>query len=240
MTRKPAATSLDQMVLDLRPYFRSVVVAFAKDDDKDDGDDKNDGEKDEGGEGGSATGADDKSKESGGTGTKDDDVKDPDKKRLSEEAARHRVAAKSEKERADAAEAKLRELEDKDKSELEKVTRDRDELQGKVEKQSATIADQALRLAFFESGASALFKNPVTARKLLDLSALKADEDGQYDAKEVKALADALLKAEPYLAADGSGSEGSTESGGSPNNGRKTKDADREALKKKFPALANR
>jgi hypothetical protein len=224
------------MVLDLRPFLRNIVVNFDGDDDEDE-DDKDgtgDGE-DEGGEGASGAGTeDDKS------GDKSS-IKDPEKKRLSDEAAAHRVRAKAEKERADKAEAELRKLTDKDKSELEKAQRDLKETGEKLAAAEVKITDQALRLAFFESGASGLFKNPVTARRLMDFSTLKLNDAGEYEAKEVKAIAEALLKAEPYLAADGSdGSDSKNDKGGDPQNGRKTKNTDNAALVKKFPALASR
>ena len=233
MIRQASGNSLETMVRDLRPFLRNLVINFDADDDKDDKDDDTDGD-DGSGDGASGTGTDDDK-----SGDKSI-VKDPEKKKLSDEAAAHRVKAKAEKERADLAEAELKKLTDKDKSELEKAQRDLKETSEKLATATATIADQSLRLAFFESGASGLFKNPTSARKLLDFSSLKANDEGEYDPKEVKALADTLLKAEPYLAADGSEGSSSTTSGGAPSNGRKTKDKDDAALKKRFPALASR
>lgn len=234
MSRQASGNTLDNLVKDLRPFFRNIVINF-------------DGEG-EGEEGGEGSGEGEEGGESGegasgtGTGSGEGSIKDLEKKRLSDEAAAHRIKAKAEKERADAAEARLREFEDKDKSDLEKATRDLTEKDQALQTAQATISAMAVDLAFYESGAHGLFKNPTTARKLIDLSSLKPGDDGKLDSKEVKALAEALLKAEPYLAADGSGSEGgSGPSSGTPANGRKTgKGANDEQLRKKFPALAAR
>lgn len=181
-----------------------------------------------GGTGGDGTGADDKG-----------DVKDPEKKRLSDEAAANRVKAKNLQKELDAARAKIKEAEDKDKSELEKAQSDLKEAQAKADKLASNNAIISKRLAFYDSGAAALFKNPKTALKLLDVSDLEPDDDGEYDNDEVKKRAEALLKAEPYLAAsEGDGKDDDTPASGDPNNkkkGDKAKNA--EALAKKFPAL---
>jgi hypothetical protein len=211
--------------------------------------DEEDDDKDKGASGsGDGNGSEGSEGESGASGSDsgDDDatIKDPDKKRLADEAAKHRLTAKEQKSRADAAEKLLRELEDKDKSELEKAQRDLAEVQATVEKLQATVSTQAVKLAFFESGAASLFKNPAKALRLLDLDDLKPNEEGEMDAKEVKARADALLKSDGYLAADGSNDGGDDKPGGSPNNGRKNRGKDAEATRQKlaakFPALASR
>lgn len=192
-----------------------------------------DGKNDDDGTGGTGDG-ETGSEETGG------EIKDPDKKRLSDEAAAHRNRAKAEKERADKLAAELKALTDKDKSELEKAQRDLAELKPKLDAALATIKDQAVQLAFFESGAAAQFKNATLARKNLDLDGIEIDDDGNVDAKAIKAKADALLKEHPYLAADGehSGGAGGDTASGRPNNGKKSKDqVDYEALAKKFPAL---
>ena len=226
---------------ELARLLSNVCIEWDADEDDDDKDKgasgSGDGADDEGGEG-----------ESGASGTDsgggDSTVKDPDKKKLADEAAKHRTTAKAERDRANAAEKKLRELEDKDKSELEKATRDLAEAQATNEKLQVTVTRQAVKLAFFESGAAAQFKNPAKALRLLDLDDLKPNEDGEMDVKEVKARAEALLKTDGYLAADGSNDGGDGTPGGSPNNGRRGKKADeaatRQKLAAKFPALASR
>lgn len=241
MTRNASGTSFT-IKTELARLLEGVRIEWdadgEEDDDKDDkgASGSGDGNGSEDGEGEQGSGA------SGSGGNTD--IKDPDKKRLADEAAKHRTTAKAERDRANAAEKRLRELEDKDKSDLEKAQRDLTEAQAQVDKLTATVSAQAVRLAFFESGAGALFKNPAKALKLLDLDDLKPNEDGEIDAKEVKARADALLKTDGYLAADGSNDGGDDKPGGSPNNGRKNRGKDSEAsrqkLVSKFPALASR
>lgn len=178
--------------------------------------------------------------ETGGDDNAGGEVKDPEKKRLSDEAAAHRNRAKAEKERADKLAEELKALTDKDKSELEKAQRDLAELKPELDKAKATIKMQAVRLAFFESGAAAQFKNSTLVLKNLDLDGIEPDDEGQVDTKAIKAKADAFLKEHPYLAADGehSGGAGGDNPSGRPNNGKKGKDqVDYEALAKKFPAL---
>lgn len=208
--------------------------------DDDDKDDKGDGSGSDDGNGGSGASGSGASGQDGSTDT--DDVKDPEKKRLSDEAANRRIQLKAEKERADKAELELRKLTDKDKSELEKAQRDLVEITKKAERLESVTMAQAVKLSFFESGAHALFRKPETALKLLDLSDLKPDDDGNVDNAEVKKRAEALLKTDAYLAADETSSgddDGDKRASGQPNNGTKKngKEADKEALMKKFPAL---
>lgn len=222
---------------ELSALLADIVVEFdgGEDEEEENNDGSGGSDGGEGGEGGE--GGDGAS----GTGS-NDDIKDPDKKRLSDEAAAQRVRAKKAEEALQEAQKRLKEIDDADKSELEKAQSELAEAQQALAANETIIRDQAVRLAFFESGAAALFKNSVTARKLLDLSDLEV-KDGEVDAKVIKERAEALLKAEPYLAADGSGTDGSSgkSSGGEPNNGRRKKDdASAEKLKGKYPALASR
>ena len=227
---------------DLRSAFLPILnVSGMPDGDEDDDDDDGSGGDDDGGSG------DDGDDGSSGDGdTNKGDIKDPDKKKLSDEAAKHRNAAKAEKQRADAAEKRLRELEDKDKSELEKAQRDAKEATARAEKAEAALAKQAHRIAFYEGGAAALFKNPATALRLLadDLKDIEPDDDGVVDPKAVKEAADALLKAEPYLGKgddDGGSNKGDGQPSGRQTNGKsKTGDLEKEKLASKFPALRAR
>lgn len=215
-----------------------------------DGDDG--GEPNDGADGSADDGDGDDSDGSGGDSTDKPDakaVKDPEKKRLSEEAARHRVAAKTANDELRKAQAKLKEIEDKDKSDLEKAQSDLKEASSRAEKLEAVAKTQAVKLAFFESGAAALFRSPTAALKLLrdDLNDLELEDDGTVDAKAIKDLATKLLKDEPYLGSKESDSEedddndsGSAPSG-RPMNGKRSKDElDRQALAKKFPALTRK
>lgn len=247
MVRKPATVqdlvALSPAVMDLRRAFDSAFP-FAADTSGEGG--SGDSGSGNGGDSGDGTGESGDGTDGTGAGTDDGkDVKDPEKKKLSDEAAQHRNRAKAaEKERDDAL-AKLRELEDKDKSESEKNARDAAEEKAKREKAEAKLKEQAVKLAFYDSGAAALFHDASDALRLLDLSDVKPDEDGEVDLKVIKAKADTLLKEKPYLAKQ-EGDDAENFSGGivtgSPsgkaNNGKKSKDqVDYEALAKKFPAL---
>lgn len=196
-----------------------------------------------GDEGTGSSGAGD---EGAGEGTNTDDVKNPKLKALSDEAAQHRVKAKELQEALDRANTRLKEIDDKDKSELEKAQSDAAELKSKLETAQETVKEQAVKLAFFESGAAAQFRSPARALVLLrdDLKDITPDEDGKVDAKAIKEKADALLKSDPYLKAEGGeeeeeGGDGSSETpSGRQTNGRRSKsELDQEALKSKFPAL---
>jgi len=220
---------------DLRFAFASAVPWAGRPDGDDDGSGTGTGEGTDSDNDDDASGAEGEgSEETGG------EIKDPDKKRLSDEAAAHRNRAKAEKERADKLAAELKTLQDKDKSELEKAQRDLAELKPKLDAANATIKAQAVRLAFFESGAAKQFKSTTLVLKNLDLDGIEVDDEGNVDTKIIKAKADAFLKEHPYLAADEehSGGAGGETASGRPNNGKKSKDqVDYEALAKKFPAL---
>jgi hypothetical protein len=207
------------------------------------------------GEGTSGSGEGEGSGSSGdaGAGTGDDKekegVKDPDKKRLSDEAAQHRNRAKAAEKERDEALTKLRELEDKDKTESEKNKRDAEEAKAKAAKAEAKLKEQAVKLAFFDCGAAALFHDAGDALSLLEkmegFKDIKPDDEGVVEGKAIRTLADDLLKQKPYLAKREGDDQGSSSGGlggdtasGRPNNSKKSKDqVDYEALAKKFPAL---
>lgn len=222
---------------DLRSAWDIVLAFGGMPNDEGEGGEEGEGE---GGDEGSDSGGDD---DKGSEGKDESKVKDPDKKRLSDEAARHRTTAKAEKTRADAAEAKLRELEDKDKGELEKAQRDLKELAPKVEKLEGTVKAQAVELAFFKSGTAAQFRDPEVALRLLrdDLKEVEVDAEGEVDADAIKKAAKALLDQKTYLKASESDDDDNDEDlpSGRRTNGKAKKkgEADRAALTKKFPAL---
>jgi len=173
-----------------------------------------------------------------------DEIRNPWKKKLSDEAAKYRVEANEARVAKDAAEKRIREYEDKNRTDQEKAERDRDEFKGQAEKLSVIIADQAVKLAFFESGSASLFRNPATALKILDLSGIDPDKNGIVDADAVKQRSEALLKSDPYLAIDNeSGEEGSSSSKNEPSgrqmNGNRNnqRELDEQAILAKFPTL---
>lgn len=244
MSRKASGISatvqdiIDQLLppkFDLRSAF-DAALAPAGMPEGDGGDDDGDG-------GDDGSGGDDKDDDgTGGAGDGKDTIKDPEKKRLSDEAAAHRVKAKEAQKELEKAQAKLKELEDKDKSELDKTKSDLEAANAKIAKLEAAQKTAAVKLAFFDSGAAALFKNPSTALKLLDLDGIEPDEDGEVDSKEIKKRADALVKEEKYLAKgsdDDKDDDGDKPPSGGTNNGKRGNkdDLNKDALAKKFPAL---
>lgn len=226
----------------LSNLLRDIVVDFDGDEEEeeeeDGGDSSGDSTDDKGGQSGEGTGG------AGGS----DPVKDPDKKRLSDEAAKYRNERNAAKKELEDAQKRLREIDDASKSELEKAQRDLTEATEKLDRIESTSTVQARKLAFYESGASGLFKNPRHALQLLDLSDLNLNDEGEFDTEEVKKKADQLLKESPYLGVDsesddtGDTGSGGNPTGGAPRNGRRKKEeeARQAALRKKFPALGQR
>ena len=198
-----------------------------------------------GGDSGTGAGSGDDQSGDAGAGSDDNggtDVKDPEKKRLSDEAAEWRRKLREQETSNQQLAERLRAFEDKDKSELEKAVRDANEFKAKAEKAEAMLGELTIKMAFYDTGAAALFKNAATGLRLIDLDGITVGEDGSVDGKAIKAKAEALLKEQPYLAADGDGSgsagAGSGEASGRANNGKKdSSKVDYEALAKKFPAL---
>jgi hypothetical protein len=250
MSRKASSQSIEgfppfEQMFDLRSAFDDAISrAFNSDTGSagtssgDGGSSGDTGTGDSGSSGSGQSGSSGTSTDSGSTG---DDVKDPEKKKLHEEAAQWRIKHKDAEAQLTELQKQLRSFEDKDKTELDKAVRDRDEFKAALEKANDIIKQQAIKLAFFESGASAQFKNPATALKLLDLGDVKIEDDGTVDKEAVKKKADSLLKAEPYLSQDGSDSgsgNSGNQSSGRPANGRKSDEGLKlEELQKKFPAL---
>lgn len=190
------------------------------------------------GEGSSGTGAGDGSSD-GKSG--DQVINDPEKKKLSDEAAQWRIKLRETESKLTEASNKLREIEDKDKSELEKSQRDLAEAQKELETLRQTVQDQAMKVAWVESGAASLFKNPMVAFKLLDLTSVEI-KDGVADSKAIKALADTLAKSGDVVLANDSGDGDGGAPSGAPTQGKNKLNgsATREVLEKKFPALRNR
>ena len=162
---------------DLRfAWLDTLVHAGAPDDDDTDDtedEDTDDLEDDTGADGDDTEGDDDEQEED------DEAVSNPRIKKLSEEAKRHRLAAKAEKDRADAAEAAL----------------------------AASQGDGTVRALRIELAATKAnltraepFKDLEAAMAMVDLSAVKVDDDGK-----VSGLDDALdyvAKRYPYMVDD--------------------------------------
>jgi hypothetical protein len=166
-------SQLYQPKFDLRSAFDAALAPAGMPD----GDGTEDEELDD--DAGAGDGSGDAGGDAGGSGDGNDSgVKDPDKKKLSDEAAANRVKAKQEKDRADKAEAELRKIQDKDKSELEKAQRDLNEYKDKYEKASALVVEKAYDVEFALKHA-AKFNDPELALLALRKdTSIKVDEDG--------------------------------------------------------------
>lgn len=216
--------------------FRGLV-ALDGGDDEDEDDNSDDGSNEDGEDQGGSSGTGDDGKK--------DPVRDPKRRDASREAAKYRTRARDAEKRLAETEARLREIDDKDKSELEVAKRDLAELSARAEKAEARVAELEKRDAFFSSGAAALFVDPSVAIGLLDLKDIEPDDDGVFDLKTVRDRAEALLKVKPYLRATSGNDkddDSSKEPSGRPANGPrgKNKNAPSDTLVKKFPALAGR
>ena len=224
---------------DLRSLCAAVILFKDGDDDPEDDPDDVDSEGDDG-EGASGADAGD-GKESKSKGKDDKSIKDPAAHRSSQEAARYRRELRDTQKR-------LKEYEDKDKSELELAQSTAKEQQERADKAEARALAAERKLTFLMTPAARQFKDVADALKLLDSDALEPDDDGKYDKKVAEQLLVDLAKKYPALV-DASGSssddgEGSNngQPSGRPANGKggKGKEADRAALEKRFPALAGR
>ncbi len=70
--------------------------------------------------------------------------------------------------------------------------------------QEATAkANERILRADIKAAAAGKLKNPAIAVKLLDLSSFETDGDGNFDQSEIEDAIGELLKADPYLAAQG-------------------------------------
>lgn len=190
------------------------------------------------GSGGAA--GDDKGEPSGEDGDKSQ-LSESEKKRLHDEAARHRVSAKQAMEERDKLAARLKEIEDKDKSEFEKAQGTIKTLTEENTKLKSDLEDARVLIAIYESDGAKKFRSLNAVRRLIDRAEIKF-EDGEVSG--VKEALEKLAKAEPYLLSEDAKGEGKstgkspTTPSGSPANKDGNKGGiDREALLKKFPAL---
>lgn len=140
-----------------------------------------------------------------------------------------------------AAEAKVKQYDDKDKNALELATQRIEELEQNLKDKDAVLKTQGLENAFYASN-SVEWHNPSLALKELDLDGVQND-DGSVDRKALKRAIENLAKAQPYLVKkEADGGKGNGRNGSSGNNPNGTpipggKDADRKALEKKYPAI---
>jgi hypothetical protein len=172
----------------LLAFHRSIFGDARMADDTDaDGDGGDDGDDDKGDDA-DAKGDDGKG-EKGKAGS-------PELAELKNENARRRQEAKAMKKTNDELAAKLKAIEDKDKSELDKATGGLTEAQAKAEKLAAQNQELVIQNAFLMDNKHT-WANPKAALKLADLSDVEIDEDGNVTGL-AEALA-ALAKSDPYL-----------------------------------------
>lgn len=159
---------------------------------------------------------------------------DPKVKELSDENSRRRNENKNLRAELDAKAAKLKEYEDADKTETDKLTGERDELKQKSEKLAETNYRLSLQVAFLQNNTHD-WHNPKAALRLLDLDGVEIDDEG-----EVKGLDDAIKKLateNPYLLKDKAGKTDDEESGAPPASGQpvsKKAEKQRTALEQKY------
>lgn len=145
-----------------------------------------------------------------------------------------------------AVEAKLKEYEDRDKSELDKANETVSTLTETGKAKDTIIKRQAVQLAFMSVASNITWHNPADALEfaMKDLSDLEVAEDGTVDSKAVKAAADKLAKDKPYLVKANTSQSGSGGNGasGTASVGRSSGSSDKEGLERdklvgKYPAL---
>lgn len=217
--------------------FWTLRGAEGDDDDKD----KN------GTESGSSEGGEGTEGTEGGDGTEGSSAPHGTTVSLQEyEALKSRMQA-ADKNRA-AAEQKVKEFEDKDRSELERAQRDLKESKEISEKLEKQLAKSTIHNKFLASNKHT-WHDPETALALLDMNEVTIEDDGS-----VKGLEDAiekLAKAKPFLlkeeddkGKDGKGKDKKDKEGGRPSgsqppaNGSNSRETDRDKLIKKYPQLA--
>jgi predicted RNase H-like nuclease (RuvC/YqgF family) len=171
--------------------------------------------------------------------SEDDKSKDPRIKELSAENARRRHEAKRLADELEAAKAKLKEHEDADKSETEKLSAQVVELKERTAQLIKVNQELSIKNAFLADKKHA-WRNPDSAMKLLDLGEVEITNDGTVNGldKAIKKLAesDSYLLEQPDD--EGSGKPPRQASGERPP-GKPAGKAEktREDLVKRFPAL---
>lgn len=238
-TTEMSVASLLELVepmFDLRRAFDLALSPVGRPDDDEDDDD-----------------TDDEDDDTSGDDTDDEDfnrkdrVNDPERQRLSREAAKYRNRAKEERKQREELEHRLKELEDKDNDdELAKTRRDLEEAQEASSKATAELGATLLRAAFAEGQLEhGRFKDQDYGLFLLGKNEDIEVEDGEVIGMDdwLKDLAE--RKPELFVSSgDDTGDEDEEDDersdSGKTSSRKKKKGLDEQALKDKFPALANR
>lgn len=217
-------------IVDLRSAFDAALSPAGMPDGEGDEEDDDDGS-DDGDDDADSSGDD-------SSGGEADVIKDPEKKKLSDEAAKHRTRANAEKIRADKFEAELRKIQDKDKSELEKTQRDLEEAVKERDALKEEVRSMKVSVEFSLKHASK-FRDAEAALTLLERKGeFSVNDDGEVEGMD--SAVSALLKSKPYLAqSEGDVEDDKLPPSGDTNNGKRNKGEklQREQLAKKFPAL---
>lgn len=138
------------------------------------------------------------------------DVHDPDKKRLSDEAAKWRKMARDYEKRVKDYEAKEQALADKDLSEKERAEKRAAESERKYADSVRAFQEKIVGLTIQVQASKLNIIDADAAVKLMDWSQLEYDEDGvPTNADTVLA---ALVKARPYLVAQSTAANASQQS----------------------------
>lgn len=149
---------------DLRHAFNLSLAAQGDDDEENE--DENDEEEDEDDD--AASGDGDKGDAAKGA------VKDPEKKRLSDEAARHRLKAKNERLARRKAERELNELKTKDLPDAQKIEQERDEAIKERDKAKSDAHQAKIQLQLVRQASSMKFKD-------LDVVALLVEKEVDFE-----------------------------------------------------------
>ena len=148
---------------------------------EDEGDEDSDGGEDEGDE------------DSDGGEDEGDEAKS---KAAREEAERRKATARQLKKDNEELLKKLKKFEDADKSDLDKITVERDELLATVKTMTGTNQKLALQVAFLQDNEHT-WHDPKTALRLIDMDGVEIDEDGEVTGLD-KAI-EKLAKSSPFL-----------------------------------------
>lgn len=117
--------------------------------------------------------------------------------------------------RAAAAEARLKEIDDASKTEMDKLQERLQELESGSQSATQTIQDLRLQLAVVNTAAEVGVRDTETALALIDRTVISWGDDGTIDQKSVvKALTD-LVTRKPFLASGRSIDAGAGAGGGS-------------------------
>lgn len=162
-----------------------------------------------------------------------------------EELERQRERTRAADQRAADLQRQLKEIQDKDLPELDKLKRDHEEAVRERDELRESLKAERLEKAFLKDN-KYKWKNPATALKLADLSSVEVDDDGKVTG--LTAALDALAKSDPYLLdADTSGDDKDKDTkqgaSGATGSGRRQADQTGTDLKKmavRIPALRSR